>query len=290
MGTVVAIDALGMHENDIKKFNDAAEKTGMKLVTITAPSVDNAVTISEVVFGALAYPNSENWIFKVTDPLIEHNGDDMFTKILQALENNNKSNILKYVGQDSAYNPGYIQPAENNENTDDDDNVIHLILNGETTPKNAKVSTLAVAGTDKDDIIKVADQPEAGQVILFGLEGNDQLIGAGKSDIIDGGDGDDILYGGGGADELIGGKGADIFLISKADYLTSKATTTITDFTDGTDKLSFHDNISFDDVTIETSGKQSKVKIKGTDDIIALINHDIDTVISEDDFVPAPIL
>ena len=40
MGTVVAIDALGMHENDIKKFNDAAEKTGMKLVTITAPSVD----------------------------------------------------------------------------------------------------------------------------------------------------------------------------------------------------------------------------------------------------------
>jgi hypothetical protein len=49
-----------------------------------------------------------------------------------------------------------------------------------------------------------------GPVYLFGLGGNDTLLGGPKNDVLVGGDGNDSLSGGGGSDVLIGGLGSDV--------------------------------------------------------------------------------
>ena len=272
---VLTVDGLGLNEDQIQNFNKIAEKNNLKVTSITNPNVDNDTTSSELVYKALPLPKSENYVVyvpkgknnnKTEDKQPKHNGKDMLDLVLRSTDDNHdeKGDFLKYVGENGSYYTHFVADyIETEFDSPPPKKSIIIVKPDAVLFEDVKVDILFVVGDDGDETIKVSEQSKAPSY---------------------------ILYGGGGADELIGGKGADTFLISKADYLASKETTTIRDFTDGTDKLSFHDSISYDDVTVETSGKQSKIKVKGTDDIIALINHDIDTVISEDDFVPAPIL
>ncbi|CEM30632.1 unnamed protein product [Vitrella brassicaformis CCMP3155] len=60
----------------------------------------------------------------------------------------------------------------------------------------------------------------------------DEIIGSTSDNELDGGEGTDILNGGGGNDKLTGGAGNDLFVMSDL-----PGTSTVTDFTPGTDQL-----------------------------------------------------
>jgi len=97
-------------------------------------------------------------------------------------------------------------------------------------------------------------------VQLFGLAGNDTLLGSSQEDTLSGGDGDDsingfedydsidggagndTLDGGSSEDTLTGGAGADLFGYSTGGTL-SITTDQIADFAPGTDKLQFDGNV-----------------------------------------------
>lgn len=76
------------------------------------------------------------------------------------------------------------------------------------------------AGTDGDDMLYAQENPDDYySSILYGLGGNDVLIGGDKADELHGHEGDDYLYGndgddwlfgGAGNDSLTGGRGADV--------------------------------------------------------------------------------
>ena len=75
--------------------------------------------------------------------------------------------------------------------------------------------------------------------VITGNSGNNLLKGLDGNDTLDGGAGNDILIGGKGNDILTGGEGVDIFLFGSGAKFNSKTfgVDTITDFTDGVDKL-----------------------------------------------------
>ncbi len=70
-----------------------------------------------------------------------------------------------------------------------------------------KVTLTGTAGTDTLDASKFT-----GSVTLYGLAGNDTLVGGSAADFLYGRDGDDVLLGGAGADLLDGGAGRDILV------------------------------------------------------------------------------
>lgn len=74
---------------------------------------------------------------------------------------------------------------------------------------------------------------------ITGGAGDDTLTGSAGADAIAGGAGADTIKGGVGADDLTGGAGADSFEFDEGDS-TSAKTTTVTDFTAGTDNLTIN--------------------------------------------------
>ncbi|MDH6100361.1 hypothetical protein NWP21_16245, partial [Anabaenopsis sp. FSS-46] len=84
----------------------------------------------------------------------------------------------------------------------------------------------------------------AGNDTLTGETGNDILNGGAGNDILNGGAGNDILNGGAGSDTLTGGAGSDVFLYnspneSNRTNLSVASFDTITDFTQGVDRINF---------------------------------------------------
>ncbi len=73
-----------------------------------------------------------------------------------------------------------------------------------------------------------------------GGNGQDTLFGNGGNDILLGGNGNDKLFGGQGNNTLTGGNGSDIFVLD-----SFAGTSTITDFTDGEDKIGLPGGLSF---------------------------------------------
>jgi len=71
-------------------------------------------------------------------------------------------------------------------------NIQHAVLTG-----GASANTIDAAEFD------------LGGVFLFGMDGNDTLVGGYKNDYLDGGNGNDVLYGGAGSNILMGGAGND---------------------------------------------------------------------------------
>ena len=131
-----------------------------------------------------------------------------------------------------------------------------------------------------------------GNDTLLGNRGNDRLMGSEGHDTLNGGEGDDWLSGGTGTDTLTGGAGADTFA-----YFTGHGSDTITDFTDGEDKidLSALESISgFEDLSMVQLGRFATIDLHGHGGrTITLENFDIDDL-DETDFVfyqppePAP--
>ena len=122
-----------------------------------------------------------------------------------------------------------------------------------------------------------------GNDTLKGGIGNDRLMGNEGRDTLRGGKGDDWLSGGTGTDTLTGGAGADTFA-----YYVGHGSDTITDFTDGEDKidLSALESISgFEDLTVVQLGSFVTIDLHGHGGrTIALENFDIDDL-DETDFV-----
>jgi len=73
-----------------------------------------------------------------------------------------------------------------------------------------------------------------GNDTIFGLGGGDRLRGGKGNDTLDGGDGNDRLRGDYGDDLLTGGSGQDRFTFD-----LQGGTDTVTDYTDGADRLDF---------------------------------------------------
>ncbi len=96
-----------------------------------------------------------------------------------------------------------------------------------------------IRGTDNNDTLNGTSaseeiRGERGDDILNGLGGNDRLRGDKGNDTLDGGEGNDRLEGKAGDDILTGGAGNDRF---KFDLRGGNDT--VTDFTDGQDRLDF---------------------------------------------------
>jgi Ca2+-binding RTX toxin-like protein len=82
-------------------------------------------------------------------------------------------------------------------------------------------SAVVLTGTAGNDVLRAAtSQPHA----IFGLAGNDQLVGGAGEDRLEGGPGSDRLQGAGGADVMIGGPGDDYHTIdSTSDVVIEQA-------------------------------------------------------------------
>ena len=88
---------------------------------------------------------------------------------------------------------------------------------------------------------------------LYGSDGSETFAGNEGNDYISGEAGDDILIGGAGADSLWGGLGADQFVFDSLSSSTQTQTDTISDFTQGEDKIDLSGlNIAYDDLSIST--------------------------------------
>ena len=109
---VLTVDGLGLNENQIQNFNKMAEKTNVKVTSITNPNVDNDTNFSEIVYKALPLPKSENYVVYVpkgnsndSDEQPSHNGKDILDLILRSTDDNHKKkgDFLKYVGENGSY-------------------------------------------------------------------------------------------------------------------------------------------------------------------------------------------
>lgn len=81
--------------------------------------------------------------------------------------------------------------------------------------------------------------------VLNGDNGNDTLLGGSGADQLFGQNGDDLLNGGLGNDTLQGGRGSDRFVLA-----VGEGTDTITDFTNGQDRIVLSGELLFEQLTI----------------------------------------
>lgn len=133
---------------------------------------------------------------------------------------------------------------------------------------------------------------QAGNSELFGLGGNDTLIGdleePGGDDVLLGGAGDDLLLGEGGndfllggegADVLIGGTGADVFAIAPNEGISI-----ITDFEAGTDLIGLTEGLSFGQLYRVQEGTNAVVGTFAGKVLSVLVDTDV-SQLSESAFI-----
>ena len=138
-----------------------------------------------------------------------------------------------------------------------------------------------------------------GDDTLYGGAGNDTLVAGSGDDIVDGGAGADTLTGDGNTDtgngvdyDRGGAAGSDTFILRVGDGGSTLADAdTITDFTDGSDKLGMDDNLQFSQLTIAQgtySNSNDTIISKGSEYLAILTGIDA-SVLSEADFTPVDI-
>ncbi|ERT04520.1 hemolysin-type calcium-binding repeat family protein [Lyngbya aestuarii BL J] len=91
---------------------------------------------------------------------------------------------------------------------------------------------------------------KAGNDALFGDNGDDEIFGDDGDDLLRGGLGDDVLTG----DDFSGGQGADMFILA-----VGEGTDTITDFEVGIDVIGLTEGLNFEQLTLETQGKNTLI-------------------------------
>jgi Ca2+-binding RTX toxin-like protein len=91
---------------------------------------------------------------------------------------------------------------------------------------------------------------KAGNDALFGDEGDDEIFGDDGDDLLRGGLGNDTLTG----DDFSGGQGADTFVLA-----IGEGTDTITDFEVGIDVISLTEGLSFEQLSLETQGRNTLI-------------------------------
>jgi Ca2+-binding RTX toxin-like protein len=151
-----------------------------------------------------------------------------------------------------------------------------------------------VNGTAENDVIFGGD----GDQNILGAGGDDQLFGNRGNDLLTGGDGNDALYGGKDEDTLLGGTGndvlsgdlgndlltggadADIFVLGAGD-----GTDTVTDFATGVDLIGLKPDLTFEQLSISVSGGNTVIAFG--DEVLGILNG-VTAPLSASDFtVPA---
>lgn len=99
----------------------------------------------------------------------------------------------------------------------------------------------------------------AGANNLQGALGNDTLFGGAGNDTLSGGAGNDRLVGGAGNDVLGGGLGADRFVFGR-----NQGNDRIIDWQDGTDVIELSGVASYSDLTIRQIGQDTQISFTGT--------------------------
>lgn len=127
-------------------------------------------------------------------------------------------------------------------------------------------------GTQGDDVLNGG----AGNDRLIGNDGNDVLVGGTGNDFLDGGAGSDRLSGGPGNDTLIGGAGSDVFVLERG-----KGRDLIRDFQDQQDKLELGRGMSFSDLKLTRSGRNTIVSI-GQDQLAILVGVKVNQITAAD--------
>ncbi len=109
-------------------------------------------------------------------------------------------------------------------------------------------------GDEGDDFLDAGE----GKDILFADMGNDTLTGGEGDDFLRGGTGDDLLDGGEGNDRLFGDSGADQFLLRLGEGMDM-----VFNFSDGEDSFLLANGLTFDQLTITSSGYSSAITVAG---------------------------
>lgn len=100
---------------------------------------------------------------------------------------------------------------------------------------------------------------QGGDDRLFGGSGRDSLWGATGNDALFGGRGNDRLGGNEGTDTLTGGAGADVFVFDRAAPPTPDEVDTITDFTNGLDKLNLSSTL-WAQISVTSQGNNTLIQ------------------------------
>ncbi|MBD2357324.1 ExeM/NucH family extracellular endonuclease [Tolypothrix sp. FACHB-123] len=119
-----------------------------------------------------------------------------------------------------------------------------------------------------------------GSDTLNGGNGSDMLFGQVSNDILNGGNGDDWLDGGQGNDTLVGGKGSDRFILA-----TGAGADIIRDFKNGTDLIALSSDLTFGQLTIQSSAKNTLIRVTETNELLATLIGVPTNVITARDFV-----
>lgn len=128
----------------------------------------------------------------------------------------------------------------------------------------AGVATVTITNDDFAPIYNVING-NARNNSLIGTLGNDIISGLAGNDALNGGAGNDLINGGTGNDRLTGGLGADNFVFTDLRF----GRDSITDFTDGTDKLAFGASVAtaFSEFRIVGNGTNYVTVYHSTDSI-----------------------
>ncbi|MEL6495862.1 MAG: calcium-binding protein [Cyanobacteria bacterium J06623_7] len=125
---------------------------------------------------------------------------------------------------------------------------------------------------------------------IFGEDNKDRLLGGNGNDILSGGNGNDILIGGKNRDTLIGGKGRDnltggagndVFRLEN--NTSSSSQDRILDYVDGVDKFQLSGGLSFDDLTIDRVGDNTRFRQGRI--TLAIVEDIAPGAIRENDFI-----
>lgn len=136
-----------------------------------------------------------------------------------------------------------------------------------------------------DTVQGVADEEailgNKGQDRVAGGAGNDSLRGGRDNDRLFGEDGNDTLSGDRGADSLTGGEGADVFIVQP----NRDGSDVITDYQDGSDKLSLNGSLTFNNLTISNNGGNTVIADKITGQALTVLQGIDSSTIDASDFL-----
>lgn len=121
-----------------------------------------------------------------------------------------------------------------------------------------------------------------GKDTIFGNGGNDLLRGGAGADQLDGGENNDTIAGDRQNDILTGGSGNDVFVWGKI----GDDHDTMTDFTDGEDRIKLKNNLTYDDLTVQQVGSDVLIQTRPgsavSDIFLTLQNVNVNTIDSSD--------
>ncbi len=133
-----------------------------------------------------------------------------------------------------------------------------------------------ITGGSGNDTIAGGD----GSDTLAGNLDDDLLNGGAGKDSLLGGDGNDTLIGGIGQDTLRGNGGSDQFVLT-----TGQGRDTIIDYVDGVDTLGLAEGLTFGQLEITQIGQDTRIRVDGTNDVLAILNGVDSSLIGSEDFI-----